>query len=416
MEHNLREAGFFGTMEPEQMTAKYGSPVYVYNEGILRSRCRELKQMVTYPHFVIDYSIKANFNPALLQIVKEEGLEVDVMSPGEIYLAKMAGYEPNQIFYICNNVSEEEMRYAIEAGVTTSVDSLSQLEQYGRLNPGGKVAIRLNPGHGAGHHQKVVTAGKETKFGIDAEMLHEVKEILARHNLALIGLNGHIGSLFLDKEQYLKSVDSILNCAKEFPDLEFVDFGGGFGISYHKEDKKKRLDLKDLGKELDEIMYRFAEEYGREIIFRAEPGRYVTAESSVLLGTVTAVKNNHENKYIGTDIGFNVLMRPVLYDSYHEIEVYGKSVEMSGKKERVTVVGNICESGDILAKDRMLPSMREKDVIGVLDAGAYGHVMSSNYNGRLRPAEVLVKEDGEVCLIRKRDTFEDLAGNYVLLP
>ena len=247
-------------------------------------------------------------------------------------------------------------------------------------------------------------------------MLHEVKEILARHNLALIGLNQHIGSLFLDKEQYLKSVDSILNCAKEFPDLEFVDFGGGFGISYHKEDKKKRLDLKDLGKELDEIMYRFAEEYGREIIFRAEPGRYVTAESSVLLGTVTAVKNNHENKYIGTDIGFNVLMRPVLYDSYHEIEVYGKSVEMSGKKERVTVVGNICESGDILAKDRMLPSMREKDVIGVLDAGAYGHVMSSNYNGRLRPAEVLVKEDREVCLIRKRDTFEDLAGNYVLLP
>lgn len=416
MEHNLREAGFFGTMEPEQMTAKYGSPVYVYNEGILRSRCRELKQMVRYPHFVIDYSIKANFNPALLQIVKEEGLEVDVMSPGEIYLAKMAGYEPNQIFYICNNVSEEEMCYAIEAGVTTSVDSLSQLEQYGRLNPGGKVAIRLNPGHGAGHHQKVVTAGKETKFGIDAEMLHEVKEILARHKLTLIGLNQHIGSLFLDKEQYLKSVDSILNCAKEFPDLEFVDFGGGFGISYHKEDKRKRLDLKDLGKELDEIMYRFAEEYGREIIFRAEPGRYVTAESSVLLGTVTAVKNNHENKYIGTDIGFNVLMRPVLYDSYHEIEVYGKSVKMSGEKERVTVVGNICESGDILAKDRMLPSMREKDVIGVLDAGAYGHVMSSNYNGRLRPAEVLVKEDGEVCLIRKRDTFEDLAGNYVLLP
>lgn len=338
------------------------------------------------------------------------------MSPGEIYLAKMAGYEPNQIFYICNNVSEEEMCYAIEAGVTTSVDSLSQLEQYGRLNPGGKVAIRLNPGHGAGHHQKVVTAGKETKFGIDAEMLHEVKEILARHNLALIGLNQHIGSLFLDKEQYLKSVDSILNCAKEFPDLEFVDFGGGFGIAYHKENQIQRLDLADLGKSLDEIMYRFVKEYGKEITFRAEPGRYVTAESSVLLGTVNTVKTNHGKKYIGTDIGFNVLMRPVLYDSYHEIEVYEKNRKVSGKRETVTVVGNICESGDILAKDRELPHIEEKDVIGVLDAGAYGHVMSSNYNGRLRPAEVLVRTDGKIRLIRKRDTLEDLVKNYVLLP
>lgn len=415
MEYNLREEGFYGNMEPEQIIEKYGSPVYVYNEETLRSRCRELKNMVEYPCFVIDYSIKANFNPALLKIVKEEGLEVDVMSPGEIYLAKMAGYEPNEIFYICNNVSEEEMRYAIEAGVTTSVDSLSQLEQYGRLNPGGKVAVRLNPGHGAGHHQKVITAGRETKFGIDAEMLSEVKETLARYNLKLVGLNQHIGSLFLEKGQYLKSVDSLLDCAKEFRDLEFVDFGGGFGISYQKESKVQRLDLEDLGRSLDKIIYRFVKEYGREITFRAEPGRYVTAESSVLLGTVNTVKTNHGKKYIGTDIGFNVLMRPVLYDSYHEIEVYGKDKKMSGKTETVTVVGNICESGDILAKDRALPYMEEKDIIGVLDAGAYGHVMSSNYNGRLRPAEVLVKRDGEICLIRKRDTLEDLVKNYVLL-
>lgn len=416
MEYNLREEGFYGNMEPEQITEMYGSPVYVYNEKTLRLRCRELKKMVKYPHFVIDYSIKANFNPALLQIVKEEGLEVDVMSPGEISLAKMAGYEADEIFYICNNVSEQEMRYAIEAGVTTSVDSLSQLEQYGRLNPGGKVAVRLNPGHGAGHHQKVITAGKKTKFGIDVEMLHEVKTILARYSLKLVGVNQHIGSLFLEKEQYLKSVDSLLECAKEFSDLEFVDFGGGFGIAYHKENQIQRLDLADLGKSLDEIMYRFVKEYGKEITFRAEPGRYVTAESSVLLGIVNTVKTNHGKKYIGTDIGFNVLMRPVLYDSYHEIEVYEKNRKVSGKRETVTVVGNICESGDILAKDRELPHIEEKDVIGVLDAGAYGHVMSSNYNGRLRPAEVLVRTDGKIRLIRKRDTLEDLVKNYVLLP
>lgn len=414
MNSNLMEAGFFGNMTPAQITEKYGSPVYVYNEETLRARCRELKNMVKYPHFVIDYSIKANFNPALLQIVREEGLEADAMSPGEIYLAKMAGYQPEEIFYICNNVSEEEMSYAIEAGVTTSVDSLSQLEQYGRLNPGGRVAVRLNPGYGAGHHQKVVTAGKNTKFGIDVENLEDIKAILARYSLKLAGINQHIGSLFLEKEQYIKGAEALLACAKEFPDLEFVDFGGGFGISYHKDSEVQRIDLKDLGESLDKIMFRFAEEYGKEITFRAEPGRYVVAESSVLLGTAHTVKSNHETKYVGTDIGFNVLMRPVLYDSYHEIQVYKETAECCPEKESVTVVGNICESGDILAKDRELPVIEEKDIIGVLDAGAYGHVMSSNYNGRLRPAEVLIKRSGEDRLIRKKDSIEDLVRGYII--
>lgn len=414
MRMDRREDGFFGNREPGDIVQEYGSPVYVYNEAILRKRCRELKSMASYPHFVIDYSIKANFNPALLKIVKEEGLEVDVMSPGEMYLAKMAGFSSEEIFFISNNVSEEEMSYAIAEGIMVSVDSLSQLEQYGRLNPGGKVAVRLNPGVGAGHHEKVVTAGKKTKFGIDAERIEDIKAVLKKYSLTLAGINQHIGSLFLEKEQYLKSVDSLLRCAKEFNDLEFVDFGGGFGISYEKDKTPNRLDLRELGEELDKIMYQFTAEYGREIVFRVEPGRYVVAESSVLLGTAQCVKENHGKSYVGTDIGFNVLMRPVLYDSYHEIEVYSYIEETTSESSPVTVVGNICESGDILAENRLLPPIREKDIIGVLDAGAYGHVMSSNYNGRLRPAEVLVTEDGSVRLIRKRDSLEDLARNYIL--
>lgn len=406
---------FFQGVDPTELAEKYGTPLYVYNERILRERCRDLKNLVTYPNFVVDYSAKANGNLAFLQIVKSEGLEVDAMSPGEIYVEKMAGFKPHEIFYICNNVSEEEMLYAIKEGVITSVDSLSQLEQYGKLNPGGEVAIRFNPGVGAGHHEKVVTAGKKTKFAVDPEFIPQVKEILKKYNLTLIGINQHIGSLFMTGEAFVKSIGSLLEIAKQFENLKFIDMGGGFGIPYKKEFDEAPLDLKDLGKHIDEALYKFAEEYGSQVTFRIEPGRYISAECSVILGTVHAVKYNHDKKFVGTDLGFNVLQRPIMYDSYHGIEVFRKSDVKSEKEETVTVVGNICESGDILAKERNLPEIFEKDTLCVLDAGAYGFAMSSNYNNRLRPAEVLIRENNEVVLIRERDNFEDLTRHFIPL-
>ena len=406
---------FFQGVDPTELAEKYGTPLYVYNERILRERCRDLKNLVTYPNFVVDYSAKANGNLAFLQIVKSEGLEVDAMSPGEIFVEKMAGFEPHEIFYICNNVSEEEMLYAIKEGVITSVDSLSQLEQYGRLNPGGEVAIRFNPGVGAGHHEKVVTAGKKTKFAVSPEFIPQVKEILKKYDLKLIGINQHIGSLFMTGEAFVKSIASLLEIAKQFENLKFIDMGGGFGIPYKKEFDEAPLDLKDLGKHIDEALYKFAEEYGSQVTFRIEPGRYISAESSVILGTVHSVKYNHDKKFVGTDIGFNVLQRPIMYDSYHGVEVFRKSDVKSEKDETVTVVGNICERGDILAKDRTLPEIFEKDTLCVLDAGAYGFAMSSNYNNRLRPAEVLIRENNEVVLIRERDTFEDLTRHFIPL-
>ena len=409
------QLGFFETNDPTRLAEEYGTPLYVYNERILRQKCRELKGLVKYPNFVVDYSAKANSNLAFLQIVHSEGLEVDAMSPGEIYLELMAGFAPRQIFYICNNVSEEEMKYAIDKGVITSVDSLSQLEQYGRLNPGGEVAVRFNPGVGAGHHEKVVTAGKNTKFAVDAELVPQVKEILAKYDLKLIGINQHIGSLFMDGKAFTQSVASLLEIAKQFPGLEFIDMGGGFGIPYHKQTDEPPLDLADLGHHLDETLAAFAKEYGREVTFRIEPGRYISAECSVLLGTVHAVKENHGKKFIGTDIGFNVLQRPIMYDSFHGIEVFRSSDKKSTKEETVTVVGNICESGDILAKDRVLPEIFEGDTLAVLDAGAYGQVMSSNYNSRLRPAEILIRENGSVQLIRSRDTLDDLMRHQIPL-
>ena len=406
------DLNFYGKTNPVSLIEKYGSPLYVYNETILKERCRELKNLVDYKYFYVNYSPKANSNLEILKIVRGEGFLTDAMSPGEIYVGLKAGFKPEEIFYISNNVNDEEFIYAVKAGVKISVDSVSQLERYGRINPGGRVAIRINPGVGAGHHKKVVTGGKKTKFGIEVRFLDEVKTILRKYNLKITGINQHIGSLFMDGESYIESVGSILSVAKEFDDLEFIDLGGGFGIPYHKQENEPRLDLKLMGVKLTEIILNWIKDYGKEIIFKIEPGRYVVAESAILLGTVNAVKMNYDIKYIGTDLGFNVLLRPVMYDSYHDIEIYRKSDKSSARNEQVRIVGNICETGDIIAKDRMLPEIFEEDVIGVLDSGAYGFAMSSNYNNRLRPAEVLIDEDGNHRLIRRRENLEDLVTTF----
>ncbi|MDO5154943.1 MAG: diaminopimelate decarboxylase [Eubacteriales bacterium] len=404
---------YFGNTTPTELLETYGSPLYVYNEEILRRHCNELKTFCPYENFVIDYSMKANFNPSILKIAREEGLEVDAMSVGEMKIAEMAGYTPDEIFFVCNNVGAEEMQYAIDRGIRISVDSLSQLELFGKLSPNSKIAIRVNPGVGAGHHEKVVTAGKATKFGITMDSLDEIYAICEKYNLTIAGINQHIGSLFLEGDKYLSSIESLFTFCKNFKDLDFIDFGGGFGIPYQKG--VARLDLKDLGQKMNDAFEKFCAEYGRKIQFRVEPGRYVAAESSCILGTVHAVKNNYEKTYVGTDVGFNVLVRPIMYDSFHEIELYkdGKLVEETNGNV-ATIVGNICESGDILGKDRPFPVAEEGDIVCVRDAGAYGHVMSSNYNGRLRPAEVMITTNGEAKIIRKRDTYEQLMENYVM--
>jgi diaminopimelate decarboxylase len=404
---------FYGNTDPLALIAEYGSPLYVYTEAILRQRCREMKNLVSYPQFVATYSMKANSNLAVLKIVRDEGLSVDTMSPGEMSVALKAGFTPEQMLYVSNNVSAEEMQFAIDRQIRVSVDSVSQLERYGALNPGGEVVIRFNPDVGAGHHAKVVTAGKKTKFGVQRQFITDVKAILKRDNLRLVGINQHIGSLFMDGAPYLKSIQSLLNIAAQFEDLEFVDFGGGFGIPYRKQEGEPRLDLEALGNMLDQTFERWVAEYGKKVTFKIEPGRYIAAECGILLGTVHAVKQNYDRKYIGTDLGFNVLMRPVMYDSHHDIEIYRPTDRSSTKEEAVYVVGNICETGDIIAKDRTLPEIFEGDVLGVMDAGAYGFTMASNYNNRLRPAEVLITSDGEAVLTRKRDTLEDLVRNFV---
>ncbi len=389
---------------------KYGSPLYVYDEKTLRKRCREIKNLLPNKNYRVNYSAKANCNLELLKIVLSEDIDVDAMSPGEIFIQQKAGFSGERIFYIGNNVSANEMMYAIERDILVSVDSLSQLELFGKINRGGRVSVRFNPGIGAGHHEKVVTAGKKTKFGVQKHFIGQVKEVVQKYDLELVGINQHIGSLFLDEDKYVDGVRKLLDIAKEFKGLKFIDMGGGFGVPY--KEGENRLDLTRLSEKLDALLEGFIKDYdNKEVVFKSEPGRYIMAECGILLGEVYSVKDNYGVKYIGTDIGFNAFIRPVIYDSYHKISIIKKNGTCY-EDEEVTIVGNICESGDILAKDRTLPHIDEGDIIAVMNAGAYGYVMASNYNCRLRPAEVLICSDGKERLIRRRDAFDDLIRNF----
>jgi len=420
---------FYQDHDPAALVATYGSPLYVYNESILRQRCRDMKNLTTYPRFKINYAIKANTNLALMRIAKEEGLSADVSSPGEAVAALAAGFVPEDLFFIANNISPDEMAFAIERGIALSVDSISQLETYGKLNPGGEIALRFNGGIGGGHHENVITGGDKTKFGIRAAYIPKVKALLAKYRLRLIGINHHSGSQN-SEDLYLSGVEELLTIARQFENLDFIDFGGGFSIPYNKQNGEAHTNLTYIGQALTKHMEDFAMEYGKPLTYIVEPGRYICAESGVLLGTVHAIKQNGETKYAGTDLGFSVLARTTLYDAHHDIEIYRPAVSTNKSDsvtnstssivepaaavlEPISIVGNQCESGDYIAKSRPLPPIYEGDILGVLDAGAYGYAMSSQYNNRARPAEVLIQECGSIKLIRRRDTYEDMLANML---
>ncbi|MCR5800356.1 MAG: diaminopimelate decarboxylase [Lachnospiraceae bacterium] len=410
MRSYVEETGFFGSITAEELVSKYGTPLYVYNENIIRERMREVARVITKYPYRANYSMKANSNLTILKIAHEEGLNADAMSEGEMRLLLKAGFENDRIFFVPNNVSDEELQFAIDHDIMVSLDSLDQLELFGKLNRGGKCSVRINPGVGAGHHEKVVTAGKKTKFGIAEEDVDKIFEVAAKYDLTIAEINQHVGSQYLDPEPFLQAVENFLRIADKFKDLEYIDFGGGYGIPYHKLDDEARFDMDSFTGRFTALLDDYVARLNGPIpLFKSEPGRYCVAEGGVILGRVHATKQNAGHKYAGTDIGMNVLARPTLYDSYHEIEILrnGKAVARDNMEE-INVSGNICESGDLLAKDRLLPHIETGDIACVLDAGAYGYSMSSSYNTRPRAAEVMICKDGNDRLIRRRETYEDL--------
>ena len=409
MNSYIEHVDFFKGNNPEELVREYGTPLYVYNEDIIRKHMESVSKVIEKYPYTANYSVKANTNIHILKIALESGINCDAMSVGEIRMLEAAGFPYDRIFFVPNNVSDEEMQYAIDRDIMISLDSLSQLEQYGQLNPGGRCAVRINPGVGAGHNEKVVTGGKKTKFGVPEYDIDKIFEIAGRYNLTIAGINQHIGSLFMNPDPYLEAVSNLLNIAKRFDNLEFIDFGGGYGIPYHKLDDEAEYPMEDFKERLLPILDKFVESYGKTPLFKSEPGRFCVAEGSVILGRVHAIKENSGVEYIGTDVGMNVLVRPSMYDSWHDIEILrdGKPVSRDNLSER-TVSGNICESGDLLAKARLLPETKKGDLVCVLDTGAYGYSMCSTYNSRPRPAEVMITGDGKVKCIRRAETYEDL--------
>jgi diaminopimelate decarboxylase len=402
---------YLGGILAGELAERFGSPLYVYEEETLRRRAGELRDSILYPDKKIKYACKANTNVEIMKILREEGMGIDAISPGEVYASLKAGVPPADILYTSNNASVEEIDYAVGKGVMVNVDSLSQLKAFGRKYPGRSLCVRINPNVGGGHHNHVITGGPDSKFGISYRKVDEILDAAAGSGLVIVGIHQHIGSGILEPSLFIEAMDVLLEVAPRFKDLSFVDFGGGIGVPYREG--QSRIDIGVLGSKITEDFERFCARYGRRITLVIEPGRYPVAECGFLLATVTAVKEGGSHRFVGVDTGFNHLVRPAMYGSYHRILRAGG---VEGPCTPQVIAGNICESGDTFTRDengivdRELPLFEEGDTVCICNAGAYGYSMSSNYNSRPRPAEVLVK-GGQARLIRRRERFEELCGD-----
>ena len=392
---------YFNKISAEQIAKKYGTPVYVYEAATIWERYKSLVDHIQYPHLRIHYAAKANANPAILKIIKSLGGGIEAVSKGKIEAALKVGFKPEQIIYTCNGAEKSELQYIIDKGIRINIDSLEQLETWGQLNPNSKVSLRLNLDIGAGSHIYVTTGGQKSKFGIHISNIKNAKKIANKYNLTIAGIHQHIGSGVLNYTVVIRAMKALMKVAHQFGDLEFIDFGGGFGVPYKPD--QKPFDTKAFGQAFDKTINKFVKEYGKELEVIIEPGRYLVAESGVLLAKVTDIKSNPSRTFVSINTGLNHLIRQAMYFAYQKVS---NASHPKNKRKKVTIVGNICESADIFAEDRMIATPKKGDLIAIHDSGAYGYTMSSFYNARVRPPEVLI-DKGKSRLIRKRQNLED---------
>ncbi|MFW9824892.1 MAG: diaminopimelate decarboxylase, partial [Candidatus Thorarchaeota archaeon] len=401
---------------------EFGTPIYVINEENIRKKYRNLKKNLdnVYQKNNIFFAVKANSSLAVLKILYSEGASFDCTSTGEIHQCFKVGIPPERIFFTGNMFTNEDFKFAVVNNVHINLDSISQLKRLNKIykEVGTKkkiISFRINPEFGAGHHSHTITAGKMIKFGILENQVIEAYSMAKELGFKRFGTHIHIGSGILNAYDYEKAVEKYLTIITHLTDvidikLEFIDFGGGLGIPYRPGEEPL-----DLGIYKDIVVEKFKDLAEREDFsepsFIIEPGRYLTAESSIILAQINTVKDNGYKKFAGIDAGFNTLIRPTMYGSYHHII---PCLENKGRDMiKYDVVGPICESGDIIGKERELPELKEEEFLAILDAGAYGFVMSSLYNSRPRPAEILIS-NGKTFKIREEETYEDLFRNQIL--
>ena len=401
-----------GGADALDIAEEFGTPTYVIDENRIRENYNKFYSTFSkyYPDFKVFYACKANTNLAVMKILESEGCCIDAVSPGEVYTSRKLGFSGERILFTGNNITNDELKFVHEQGATLNIDSVSALNRLAKMiDPEGvKISFRVNPMVGAGHHDHCITGGVMSKFGIMDNEAVEVYTMAKELGFNPIGMHSHIGSGILDPEPFKLAVESTMDIAGKVHqeagiDFEFVDFGGGVGVPYTPEEKLLDLDkFAEVNKEFD---------MGNPTMY-LEPGRYLVADASVLLVTVNSVKQSYR-KFIGVDAGFHTLLRPAMYDSYHHI-VDASKMDAPMTQE-VDIAGNVCESGDLFARDRPMPDVEEGDVLGIMNAGAYGFTMASNYNSRPLAAEVLVT-DGKCEIVRERQTFEDLYAQQRIPP
>ncbi len=390
-----------------KVAKEFGAPVYVYDAEKIISQYNKLKKAFAPVDVQIKYACKALNNSSILKLLKKQGSGLDTVSINEVKLGLRAGFLPNEIIFTPNCVSIEEIQEAVELGVHINIDNISILEQFGSIY-GNSVpcCIRINPHILAGGNSKISTGHIDSKFGISVYQLRHVLRVVESQKIKVNGLHMHTGSDILDPGVFLQGAEILFDAARDFKDLEFLDFGSGFKVAYKEGDIT--TDIEELGSALATRFLEFCKDYGRDLELWFEPGKFLVSESGFFLVKVNVLKQTTATVFVGVDSGLNHLIRPMLYDSYHHIENISNP---EGKQRIYTVVGYICET-DTFGWDRKLNEVREGDILCFRNAGAYGFTMSSNYNARFRPAEVLLY-DGQAHLIRQRETFEDLIKNEV---
>ncbi len=390
-----------------QIAKEYGSPVYVYDAEKITSQYKRLtKAFNSVKNLRVNYAVKALSNISVLKLFNSMGSGLDTVSIQEVQLGLKAGFKPEDIIYTPNGVSLEEIENVAELGVQINIDNLSILEQFGSKHPNIPVCIRINPHVMAGGNTNISVGHIDSKFGISIHQIPLLLRIVENTNMTINGIHMHTGSDILDIDVFLYASEILFETAKNFKNLEFIDFGSGFKVPYKKGDIETNIE--ELGKKLSKRFNSFCKEYGKELTLAFEPGKFLVSEAGVFLAKVNVVKQTTSTVFAQIDSGFNHLIRPMLYGSQHEIENISNP---KGRERFYSVVGYICET-DTFANNRRISEINEGDILCFKNAGAYCFTMASNYNSRYRPAEVLIYK-GKPQLIRKRETFEDILRNQL---
>ena len=391
----------------ESLCETYGAPLYVYDADKIIQQYKRLEKAFEGADLKIKYAVKALNNINILKLLRKQGSGLDCVSLQEVQLGLKAGFLPEEILFTPNCVSIDEIKQAVEAGVMINIDNISILDQFGSLYGATvPVCIRINPHIMAGGNANISVGHIDSKFGISYYQLRHVNRVVKSHGIKVTGLHMHTGSDFLDAEVFLQGAELLFEAAADFPDLLFMDFGSGFKVAYKEGDITTDIDV--LGKKIVNRFNTFCKDYGRDLQLWFEPGKFIVSEAGYFLVKTNVIKTTTSTVFVGVDSGQNHLIGPMFYDAYHHIINVSNP---TGVNRIYTVVGYICET-DTFGWDRKLNEVREGDILAFKNAGAYAFTMSSNYNSRLKPAEVLIL-NGEAKLIRQRETFEDLTRNIV---